>query len=296
MQTFFFFIMTSNELEVMNKIKMPLTFFFRRIHSLIGLFLVLFLFEHFITNSQASYLLNEGNGFVKMVNLLQSIPFLPVIEVALIGIPIFFHAMMGITYITSSENNAKVTDGTKPSLLFPRNRAYNLQRITAYIVVILVIFHVVQVRFIKHPKQIYINNQSYFLVKIEEDKKLYKIIERMEAKLFSKDEQIANEQIALIVNKYKLKDKQLVAMTKKSGQAFLLSIRDILKNPFMVGIYTIFVLTASFHAINGLWTFLITWGFIISNRSQKISLSICYWILLCVLTLGFISVWSSFLY
>lgn len=280
----------------MKKLKMPSPFFFRRLHSLMGLALVLFLFEHFITNSQAAYWLDEGNGFVKSVNFLQSLPFLHVIEISLIGVPIFFHAMWGISYITSSENNAKITDGSKPSLLFARNRAYNLQRVTAYILVVLIVFHVVQVRFMRSPKKIMIENQAFYLVKIRSDSSLYKIVERMDAKLLSGREKISNLELSSLIDNFKLHENEFVAVTKQSGQAFLLTVRDLLKNPIMVGIYSIFVLVASFHAINGLWTFMITWGFIISNRSQKISLSVCFWVLIFILTLGFISVWSSFLY
>ncbi len=279
----------------MKKIKMPRSFFFRRIHSLTGLLLVLFLFEHFITNTSASFWLNEGNGFVKTVNLFQSIPHLQIVEVVLIGIPIFFHAILGIQALTTSENNAKKTDGSKPSLMFARNRAYSWQRITAYIVAVLLIFHVVQMRFIRYPTKIVLNDETYFLVKIQNDENLYKIIKKMDVTVISNKENITNQKLAISIKKFKLKDNQIVAMTKQSGQTFLLSIRDVLKNPLMVGIYSIFILATTFHAINGLWTFLLTWGFIISNRSQKISLNICFWIMLFILTLGFISVWSNFL-
>jgi succinate dehydrogenase / fumarate reductase, cytochrome b subunit len=275
---------------------MPLSFFYRRMHSLTGLCLVLFLFEHFITNSQAAYWLNEANGFVKSVNFLQSIPYLRAFEIVLIGIPILFHAFLGIKYLRTSENNDKKTDGSKPSLNFSRNKAYHFQRITSYILIVLVVFHVIQMRFIRHPKKIELNNQVFYLVKIKEDKNLYKVIEKMQAKIFTKSEKITDQNLLALVNKFKLTKNQIVAMTQQSGQAFLLNIRDVMKNPFMVGIYSIFVFAGTFHAINGLWTFLITWGFIISNRSQKTSLNICFWIMISILALGITSIWSSFLY
>jgi succinate dehydrogenase / fumarate reductase cytochrome b subunit len=64
----------------------------------------------------------------------------------------------------------------------------------------------------------------------------------------------------------------------------------------MVGLYTIFVLASSFHALNGLWTFLISWGLILSYKSQQISLRICFWVMLFILSLGLISIWGSFFY
>lgn len=274
---------------------MPVSFFFRRIHSLFGLGMVLFLFEHFITNSQAAYFLDQGNYFVKSVNFLQSIPYLHAIEICLIGIPFCMHAFWGLNYIITSESNTKNTDDTMPVLEYSRNRAYSLQRVTSYILLILIIFHVLQVRVIRYPIKYFEGSNKFFLVKVQDDEKLKRVLKNMNATLFF-NSNVNNEKLSKIIENFKLENNEVVAMTNQSGKAMLLTVRDLLKNPIMVGVYTIFVLSASFHAINGLWTFLITWGFIITNRSQKISLHVCFWILIFVLSLGLISVWSSFLY
>jgi len=45
---------------------------------------------------------------------------------------------------------------------------------------------------------------------------------------------------------------------------------NILSNPFMLIFYIAGVVAATFHLSNGLWSFLVTWGFTQSPRSQKI--------------------------
>jgi len=58
----------------------PNEFLRRRLHSLAGLFFVLFLFEHIFTNSKAALFLgDDGAGFITMVNFFHSLPFLPLI-------------------------------------------------------------------------------------------------------------------------------------------------------------------------------------------------------------------------
>jgi hypothetical protein len=68
---------------------LPRAFVWRRVHSLMGLWLALFLTEHLLTNSQAALLLGDnGGGFVRTVNWIHDLPYLQVIEVFLIGTPI----------------------------------------------------------------------------------------------------------------------------------------------------------------------------------------------------------------
>ena len=278
----------------MTKQKIPISFFLRRIQSLTGFFLVIFLFEHLLTNSTASLWLNQGNFFIKAVNAFQGLKYLKTIEITLIGIPIFLHASLGVKYITTGELNSFKTNGKRPSLYqYKRNKAYSWQRITSYIIGVILVFHVVQMKFINKPKKVILKNETYYLVKVKKDDKLASLAASMGVELFSNQETKFFEDKKFFednLKKIKLKDNQVLALTKESGQAFLLEVRNILKNPFMVFIYSFFVLGTSFHAFNGLWTFLMTWGFIISNRSQTISLSVCFWMMVFVLTLGFISI------
>ncbi|NGX52074.1 MAG: Succinate dehydrogenase cytochrome b558 subunit [Candidatus Anoxychlamydiales bacterium] len=278
----------------MQKNVISISFFLRRLQSLTGFFLVLFLIEHLFTNSTVALFLDEGSFFVKSVSLFQSIPYLPVVEIVLIGIPLALHVSLGVKYIITGELNSFKTDGRRPALYkFKRNKAYSWQRITSYFLAIFLVFHIVQMRFLDKPKKVILNNSTFYFVKIKKDDKLDKLSKKMDIQIFSRDE------ISTLGEKFqniKIKDREVLAFSKNSGAAFLLEVRDIFKNPFMVGLYSIFVLLACFHAMNGFWTFLMTWGFIISNRSQRVSLNICYWIMLFIVSLGFVSIWSSYLY
>lgn len=46
---------------------------------------------------------------------------------------------------------------------------------------------------------------------------------------------------------------------------------DILDNPAMLVFYLVGVLSAIFHFSNGLWSFMVSWGLIITPRSQKVA-------------------------
>ena len=53
------------------KNNLPKEFILSRLHSLTGLLIVIFLFEHLLTNSQAALLIgDDGAGFVRMVNFI----------------------------------------------------------------------------------------------------------------------------------------------------------------------------------------------------------------------------------
>jgi len=278
----------------MEKTKVPIAFFLRRIQSLTGLGLVIFLLEHLFTNSQVALFLDSGNGFVRGVNFLQSIPFLNFVEIVLIGMPIVFHASLGVKYIITGDLNSFKTKGTKPSLYqYKRNKAYSMQRISSYILGVLLVFHVVQMRFIDSPKLVNFKGERFYFVKVKNDPKIEMLANKLKFDIYLKDE-IKN--LDEKFQKMKLKDNQILAFSKKNGSLFLLQVRDSFKNPLMVGLYTIFVLAAAFHGFNGLWTFLITWGFIITNRSQSLSLKICFLSMIVVLSLGLMAIWSSFLY
>ncbi|MBN2479804.1 MAG: hypothetical protein JXA94_06215 [Parachlamydiales bacterium] len=272
----------------MKKVRIPPSFILRRIQSLMGLFFVLFLFEHLLINSQAALFFHDESLFVKSVNFLQSLPYLHFMEVFLIGLPIFFHASLGVKYILSGENNAIKTDGKTPSLkMYTRNKAYVWQRITSYIILVFLVFHVAQMRFFKHPKKVVYNNTIQYVVKINHDEKLEKIANKIDAKIFYKNN------IPKVLEGYSLKSNTVLAMTKTSGAAILLMVRDTFQNPFMIAGYTAFVLAATFHAINGLWSFLITWGVILSYKSQNFTLKICRLIMIGVVVLGFLSIFGN---
>ncbi|HEY5235777.1 MAG TPA: succinate dehydrogenase, partial [Rhabdochlamydiaceae bacterium] len=90
----------------------PRAFIWRRIHSLMGLWLVLFLFEHLLVNSQAALLLgNNARGFVDGVNAIHNLPYLPIIEIFLLGFPIAIHGVLGVKYLFTAKFNSGGSDG-----------------------------------------------------------------------------------------------------------------------------------------------------------------------------------------
>ncbi len=318
----------------------PRAFIWRRLHSLMGLWLMLFLIEHLLTNSQAALWLGDnGKGFVKMVNALHDLPYLQVIEILLLGIPFLIHMVWGVKYLLTAKSNAKSSDGSKPALKeYGRNRAYSWQRITSWILLIGIIGHVTKFRFIDYPDSINTaGKQTYFAV-LDFDQGLHTVAHRVGATLYDKarinnealafkregahvaileaareiqkDSTVYQEQEGLIlvaVEEYqeqkvfvetlqnqKLKENQVVATSSSFGTATLLLVRDAFKSPIYVGLYTIFVLAACFHAFNGFWTFLITWGVILNMRSQKKMVNVAIGLMAAITFLGLISIWGTY--
>ncbi len=166
----------------------PREFVWRRLHSLMGLWLVLFLLEHLLTNSQAALWIGEdGSGFIKMVNSLHNLPYLHVIEIFLLGVPILLHLVLGVKYALTSKGNAHKTKGNTPSLpQYKRNRAYSLQRITSWILLIGLIVHVVKFRFIEYPVTCSFGSSQEYLVKLHMDDGLYSLAYRLNVGIYDK--------------------------------------------------------------------------------------------------------------
>lgn len=211
----------------------PRAFIWRRLHSLMGLWLVLFLMEHLFTNSQAALWLGEdGAGFVRMVNAIHNFPYLHVIEVVLLGIPILTHLVLGLKYLHTGRSNAKNTDGSAPSTKqYGRSRAYSWQRITSWILLIGLIAHVVNFRFLEYPVAVSQKGKTDYFVKLDMDNGLYPLayrlgvnlydesaIEKAKERLASKPEEKALLEIASGMQKEEFNLEEGVASTPFSGQ------------------------------------------------------------------------------
>lgn len=329
---------------------LPRAFVWRRVHSLMGLWLVLFLLEHLLTNSQAALLLGDnGSGFIKMVNWLHDLPYLGAIEIFLLGTPILLHGVLGIKYLFTAKSNAHRTDGSKPQLKeYNRNKAYSWQRITSWILLIGIILHVAKFRFIEYPVSLGTGTGSYYFVRVKMDNGLYTVASRLNVELYDKDkiqkekilltsrgdekallevaETLRNEEktdsiqgvipeefsqqkqmLLTSAQNYELKLKwvkalekrsvnttEVIAVSKSFGTATLLSVRDTFKSPLYVALYTIFVLAACFHAFNGLWTFMISWGLIFKRAAQKSTATFCVALMLAITFLGLIAIWGTY--
>ncbi|MDN3508117.1 MAG: succinate dehydrogenase [Simkaniaceae bacterium] len=166
---------------------LPSAYVWRRVHSLFGLLIALFLTEHLITNSQTALLLGaDGSGFVRAVNFIHHLPFLPVIEIGLIGVPILFHAIWGIRYAVQARSNTRHTSGKAPSLgKYSRNQAYSWQRITSWILFVGLILHVSYMRFYRYPDEAQIGSQQYFSTRLSLDPGLYTVAKRLDVTLYS---------------------------------------------------------------------------------------------------------------
>ncbi|WP_077621315.1 succinate dehydrogenase cytochrome b558 subunit [Sediminibacillus massiliensis] len=61
---------------------------------------------------------------------------------------------------------------------------------------------------------------------------------------------------------------------------------NILESPFMFWFYIIGVISTTFHFANGLWSFLVTWGFTITPRSQRIATYVTLIVFLAISYIG----------
>lgn len=252
-------------------------FAWRRIHSIAGLWLVVYLMVHLTINSQAAlWLGDEGWTFVKLVNILESLPFLRAVELLFIGFPLLLHGYWGIRRLIQAKSNAFKSDGTEPSLPYARNRAFTWQRLTSWILLIGVVSHVVQMRFVQMPSEVFDQTKQEFSVKVSYDPYLETLAKRFDLDLKEIDQA------------------QVKVTARTPGKAMLIMVRDTFKSVWMCILYTIFVLAASFHAFNGFWTALITWGVALSYRSQRAMVPICWLGVTFLAFLGLASIWGSY--
>lgn len=115
------------------------TYYVRRLHSLVGLFVVgAFLLEHILTNARVMQGPEAFNGALAMMELIPHPIFLG-LEIFAIAIPLLFHAIYGI-YIALQANNNPGNYG------FIRNWQFALQRWTAWILIPFLIWHVFYLR------------------------------------------------------------------------------------------------------------------------------------------------------
>ena len=115
------------------------TFYIRRLHSLCGLLaLGLFLCEHIITNSEVLIGPEHFNAAVAMLASIPA-PIMLFIEVCFILVPFAFHAIYGIYIVMQAKNNPQHYG-------FVNNWFFWLQRISAVIIILFLIWHVVYLR------------------------------------------------------------------------------------------------------------------------------------------------------
>ncbi len=107
-------------------------FYLKRLHSLCGFFLLLFLWVHFFLNSYATV----GSGaFNKAASFMQGLPHLTTMEILFLGIPIAFHGIYGLVLWYHGKSNLGRYG-------YFRNWMYFLQEISGAILLVFLILHV----------------------------------------------------------------------------------------------------------------------------------------------------------
>jgi succinate dehydrogenase / fumarate reductase cytochrome b subunit len=107
-------------------------FLLRRLHSLSGVVPVgAFLGVHLFTNAKAA---QGATCFGNAVEEINHLPFLPVIEIALIIAPLLFHAIYGVALAFQSKSNVG-------SYGYTRNWMFLLQRVTGVIAFLFIVIH-----------------------------------------------------------------------------------------------------------------------------------------------------------
>ncbi len=274
----------------------PAPFLWRRLHSLTGLFFVLYLFEHLLVNSQAALWIGEdGTGFVDAVNAIHHLPFLPFIEIGLLGVPIALHTFLGLRYLLTAQPNSGTTDGSKPSLPnYSRNHAYTWQRYTSWILLFGLIFHVIHMRFVEYPASAKEGSEHLYMIRAQEDSGLRTLSKRLGVEILESNQITDSSPWFSALQNKPLKPGEVIAIAPSFGTADLLVVRETFKMPLMIAIYTIFVLAACFHGFNGLWTFMISWGINLSQRSQKYMLVFSNFLMLLVAFFGLAAIWGTY--
>lgn len=108
------------------------SFLLRKLHSLTGALPVGgFLLFHFWTNAKA---LQGQERFDSAVAEISHMPYLPVLEIGLVVLPLAFHALYGVKLVLEGKPNVG-------SYTFSRNWMYTLQRVTGVLAFAFIGFH-----------------------------------------------------------------------------------------------------------------------------------------------------------
>lgn len=114
-------------------------FLLRRLHSLTGIIPIgVFLIEHLLTNSMAAY--GGPEKFNEDVHFLHGLPYLALLEIFGIFLPLAFHALYGIRIAMTAKHNVV-------QYPYMENRRFFMQRMTGYIAFVFVIIHLAKFRF-----------------------------------------------------------------------------------------------------------------------------------------------------
>ena len=318
---------------------LPYSFLKRRLHSLTGMLLILFLIEHLLSNSQAALWLGEdGEGFIRAANFLHSLPYIQVLEWALLGIPFLLHSYWGIRSLFTVRFNSFRGDSSSVSLpSYSRNQAFTWQRLSALFLICALLYHVLEMRFWGYPLDLPGVGQRNYAVLIDLDVGAYTVASRLQAtvldqkdyaRLIQGKEVIALRKVRALAQEKNilrrsnipipvriLQEEQEIETTKRwvasmkkkavqkgqalviaanFGTALLFVVRDTFKSVWVAIFYTLFVISAVFHACNGLWTYCIVWGITLTEKSRTFMRRFSMFLMACLMFLGLAAIWGTF--
>ena len=119
-------------------IKFSTTFLLRKLHQLTGIVpLGIFFLVHMFTNSTA---MNGSANFNKHVQDIHDLPFLLLIEIFGIFLPLAFHSIYGVLISAEAKPNAL-------NYGYGRNWFYVMQRVTGIFLFVFLLFHILNFRF-----------------------------------------------------------------------------------------------------------------------------------------------------
>ena len=175
-------------------------------------------------------------------------------------------------------------------------------------------------RFIEYPASAFVGGEHSYMVRVTEDEGLYTLAARLGVRLYTKGQISALKAPSLspeghpstpkalverqsieerrhwikVLEERPLKAGELIAVANNFGTAELLMVRDTFKMPLMIVLYTLLVLATCFHAFNGLWTFMISWGVALTRRAQDLMWAVSVFLMALVGGLGLSAVWLTY--
>jgi succinate dehydrogenase / fumarate reductase cytochrome b subunit len=114
------------------------SYFYRKLHSLLGVIPVGFFFvEHLLTNYAA---VKEGHqGFVDQIHWIHSLPLVLGLEIFFIWLPLLYHGIYGLYVAYTARNNVS-------SYGYYRNIMFMLQRVTGVLTLLFIAWHFFETR------------------------------------------------------------------------------------------------------------------------------------------------------
>jgi len=112
-------------------------FYWRRLHSLLGVVPIgLFLVQHLVINHFAVY---GEESFNTAAGFMGNLPFVLLLEIFIIYLPILYHAILGVYIALTAKNNVT-------NYGFIRNWLFKIQRWTGIITLVFIAWHVWETR------------------------------------------------------------------------------------------------------------------------------------------------------